>query len=138
MDQKQAMLARVSLFSGLNSRDLGKIAQLCDEVDLRSDFVLTREGASASEFFVIVTGAVRIDRGGQRLRDLGPGDYLGEMALLTKGPRTATATTTEPSSVLVLTRTAFNQLLEEFPKIQDGILRTMADRVKTLESDVPH
>jgi len=138
MDQKQTMLSRVPLFAGLGSRDLGRIAQLCDEIDLKSDFVLTREGASASEFFVILAGSVRIDRGGEHLRDLGPGDYLGEMALLTKGPRTATATTSEPSRLLVLTRQAFNQLMLDYPKIQTAVLRTMADRVKGLEADAPH
>jgi CRP-like cAMP-binding protein len=138
MDQKQAMLARVPLFAGLGARDLGRIAQLCDEVDVRSDFVVTREGASASEFFVILDGGIRIDRGGQHLRDLGPGDYLGELALLTKGPRTATATAIGPTRLLVLTRREFNELLQDYPKIQSAVLRTMAERVKGLEPEVHH
>jgi len=138
MDQKQAMLAQVPLFVGLGARDLGRIAQLCDEVDVRSDFVVTREGASASEFFVILDGGIRIDRGGQHLRDLGPGDYLGELALLTKGPRTATATAIGPTRLLVLTRREFNELLQDYPKIQSAVLRTMAERVKGLEPEVHH
>ena len=138
MDQKQAMLAQVPLFAGLGARDLGRIAQLCDEVDVRSDFVVTREGASASEFFVILDGGIRIDRGGQHLRDLGPGDYLGELALLTKGPRTATATAIGPTRLLVLTRREFNELLQDYPKIQSAVLRTMAERVKGLEPEVHH
>jgi len=138
MDQKQTMLSRVPLFAGLGSRDLGRIAQLCDEIDLKSDFVLTREGASASEFFVILDGGIRIDRGGQHLRDLGPGDYLGELALLTKGPRTATATAIGPTRLLVLTRREFNELLQDYPKIQSAVLRTMAERVKGLEPEVHH
>jgi len=138
MDQKQAMLASVPLFAGLGSRDLGRIAQLCDEVDVRSGFVVTREGASASEFFVILAGRIGIDRGGEHLRDLGPGDYFGELALLTKGPRSATATAIEPTRLLVLTRLEFNELLEDFPKIQTAVLRTMAARVMNLEPDNPH
>jgi len=138
MDQKQTMLSSVPLFAGLGSRDLGRIARLCDEVDVRSGFVITREGASASEFFVILAGRIGIDRGGQHLRDLGPGDYLGEMALLAKGPRTATATALEPTRLLVLTRPEFNELLLDFPKIQAAVLRTMAARVMTLETDPRH
>jgi len=138
MDQKQTMLSGVPLFAGLGSRDLGRIARLCDEVDLRAGFVITREGSSASEFFVILAGSVAIDRGGKHLRNLGPGDYLGELALLMKGPRTATATTVEASRLLVLTRREFNELLAEFPKIQAAVLRTMAVRVRNLETDTPH
>ncbi len=138
MDQKQAMLARVPLFAGLGSRDLGKIERLCDEVDVPSGRVVTREGALANEFFVILVGSVAIDHGGQHLRDLGPGDYLGEMALLTKAPRSATATALEPTQLLVLARREFNELLAEFPKIQAAVLRTMAERIRTLEPEVPH
>jgi CRP-like cAMP-binding protein len=138
MDQKQTMLSKVPLFAGLGSHDLGRLAQLCDEVDLKPDFVLTRQGATASEFFVILAGTIRIDRDGQHVRDLGPGDYLGELALLAKGPRTATATTAGPSRVLVLTRQAFNELLMDHPKIQMAVLCTMADRVKGLEADAHH
>ena len=138
MDQKQAMLARVPLFAGLGSRHLGKIERLCDEVDVRSGFVVTREGAMANEFFVILAGRIGIDRGGQHLRDMGPGDYLGELALLAKAPRSATATALEPTRLLVLARREFNELLAEFPKIRAAVLRTVAERVMSLQPDAPH
>src|SRR4029453_7471449 len=90
-DQKVELLRRVPLLADLNTRDLQEVAMLAEEVDVPTGQVLTREGASGSEFFVIVDGQVRIDKGGQTIRTLGPPEFLGEIALLDDSPRTATA-----------------------------------------------
>ena len=74
--------------------------------------VLTREGAPGSEFFVIVDGAVEIDVHGQTVRTMESGDFLGEIALVDDGPRTATATTTTPTKLLVLGRREFRSLMD--------------------------
>jgi CRP-like cAMP-binding protein len=70
-----------------------------------------------------------VSRGGRKLADLGPGEWAGEMALLTDAPRTATVTATTPLVVLVITRGAFNRLLGEHPRIAQKLLGTLAARL---------
>jgi CRP-like cAMP-binding protein len=138
MDQKQAMLAKVPLFAGLTRHDLDQLAMHSDEVDVRSGYVLAREGRSGEEFFVIVEGQVEIVRAGVHLRTLGPGDFLGELALMSKGPRTATATATTDCRLVVLTHPQFHVLLEDHPSIAAAVLEAMADRLAAMEPNEPH
>jgi CRP-like cAMP-binding protein len=138
MDQKLELLRRVPLFADLSGRELEEIGRLADEVDLPAGRELTHEGQSGGEFFVIVDGTVRIERGGRHVSDLGPGDFLGEIALIDGGPRTATAITQGPARLLVLAHREFDSLLDRFPTIQATILKALAFRVRRLEPDAPH
>ena len=60
---------------------------------------------------------------------MGPGDFFGEIALISKAPRTATITTTSPVRALVITDRAFRQLLEHSPEIAVGVLTALAERL---------
>ena len=138
MDQKLELLKQVPLFAGLGRRELEDVGRIADEVDVSAGTELMHEGRIAHEFFVIVAGAIRIDRAGHTLNHLGPGDFLGEIALVDGGPRTATATATEPSRLLVLTHAGFHQLLDTSPAIRASILEALAQRLRRLEPDQPH
>lgn len=129
-DTKLDMIARVPLFAGLSGRELAFLGRLMDEVDVREGRVLTREGGSGGEFFIVVSGRVRIDRGGRKVNELGAGDFLGEIALIDRGPRTATATATEPCTLLVLSRGGFRSLLDRYPTVQAKIMRALATRLR--------
>jgi CRP/FNR family transcriptional regulator, cyclic AMP receptor protein len=135
MDPKQSMLAKVPLFAGLKERDLAELARNCDEIDVQTGRVLAHEGGSGQEFFVLIDGRVGIDRAGAHLRDLGPGEFFGELALLTSGPRTATATALTDSRLMVLTRQQFNSLLLLNPPIQEAVLQAVGERLARLESN---
>jgi CRP/FNR family transcriptional regulator, cyclic AMP receptor protein len=135
MDHKLAMLAKVPLFSGLNEKQLTEVGRLTDEVDLPAGHVLMREGGSGNEFYVIVSGSVDVTRGGQSIRTLGPGDFLGEIALIDRGPRSATATATSAVSAQVLGVREFHSLLDAHPGISKAVLATLAQRVRHLEPD---
>jgi CRP/FNR family transcriptional regulator, cyclic AMP receptor protein len=133
MDQKSTMLSSVPLFAGCGSGDLREIGQLADEVSIPAGKVLAKEGATGHEFFVIVDGSVEISRGGKRVATLGPGDFFGELAMIGKVPRTATATTTVPSRVLVLGHREFMTLLANHPGIQQKVLKNVATWVANAE-----
>lgn len=115
MDTKLEVLRQVPLFAGCSREELEAIALLADEVDVPAGRALTREGAAGREFVVLVGGSAVVERDGETLATLGPGDFLGEIALLTRSPRTATVTTTEPSRLLVLTDRAFRELTDRIP-----------------------
>ncbi len=137
-DQKLELLKRVPLLSGLGKRELQEVGRLAEEIDVKAGHVLMREGASGSEFFVIVDGSVRIERGASTLRILGPGDFLGEIALVDDGPRTATATTESAAKLLVVGHREFHSLMDQFPSIQTCVLQALAQRVRNLDTDAAH
>jgi CRP-like cAMP-binding protein len=126
MDQKLTMLSKVPLFSGLSSRDLTELGRLIDEVTVREGKVLAKEGAPGHEFFVILDGSIAISKGDKHIRDLGPGDHFGELAMIAKVPRTATATAATPATLLVLGHREFTTLLADRPEIREKVLREVA------------
>ena len=132
MDEKATMLSKVPIFVGCGSRELGEIGRLADEVTVRSGKVLAKEGAPGHEFFVILEGSVDISRGGKKLATLGPGDFFGELAMLGRVPRTATATAATPARLLVVGHREFTSLLASQPAIRDKVLRAVAHRIAEL------
>jgi len=137
-DAKLELLRRVPLFAGCERPSLDLIERLADEVDVPDGYHLMREGAFAQEFFVIVEGRVRIERGGKVINTLGPGDFLGEIAMIDHGPRTATAVTEGPAKLLVINRQGFNSLLAASPQITLDVMKALATRVRHLEPETPH
>jgi CRP/FNR family transcriptional regulator, cyclic AMP receptor protein len=126
---KVEMLKRVPLFSRCSGKELGEIAKITDEIDLPEGRVLTKEGASGREFFVLIEGNADVRRKRRKVGTLGPGDFLGEIALITKTPRTATVKTTSPVRALVVSEQNFRRLLERTPQVQIKVLEALAERV---------
>jgi CRP/FNR family transcriptional regulator, cyclic AMP receptor protein len=128
-NSKAAAISRVPLFSRCSKRQLIEIAQLADEIDLPAGHTLTKEGTSGREFFVILEGSAEVRRDGRVIASLCGGDFLGEIALVTDVPRTATVTATTPVRVLVVPTREFRQLLRTSPDIQGKVLEAVAERV---------
>ncbi len=126
---KTDAIRRVPLFARCSKRELAEIGALADELDLPAGKQLTEEGTPGREFFVLLAGSAEVTRGGTQVATLGAGDFLGEIALVTKTPRTATVTTLEPVRALVITDRAFRNLLEHSPELQLKVLETLAERV---------
>ena len=126
---KVDLLKRTPLFADCSKAELGALALTADELDLRQGTVLTKEGSAGREFFVLVEGTVAVTQKGKPVADLGPGDWLGEVALLTDVPRTATVTATSPLRVLVLTDRAFRQAVKGMPSIALKVLDKVGERL---------
>jgi CRP/FNR family transcriptional regulator, cyclic AMP receptor protein len=129
---KVELLRQVPLFSGLSTKELMSLSRLMDEVDLKPGTVIIREGNTGGEFFIVVDGTIEVRRNGRLLARLGKGDYLGEIALIDHGPRTATAIVETPARVLVLASREFHSMLASDPRIENKILRTLAARVRDM------
>lgn len=127
-DAKVELLKKVPLFAGCSKAELRHLASIADEIDLREGTVLTREGRTGHEFFVLIDGTVRVSKGGRKLADLGPGDWVGEIALLTKAPRTATVTATSSVRTLVVVDRAFHKVVADMPSIAMKVLTCLAER----------
>ena len=130
---KVELIKSVPLFSHCSNAQLGALAAEADELDFPAGRALTREGDRGREFMVIVAGAARVTRKGRKLADLGDGDFLGEIALISGAPRTATVTTTAPTRVLVLTDRAFRRVTRDIPAINASLVKALSER---LQADV--
>jgi CRP/FNR family transcriptional regulator, cyclic AMP receptor protein len=126
---KIELLKRVPLFAGCSKRELGEIASVADELDLPSARDLTTEGSTGREFVVLVEGEAEVLRKGRLVAGLGPGDFVGEIALVTGRPRNATVRTRGPARVLVLTTSGFRTLMRDVPSIQAKVLTALAQRI---------
>jgi CRP-like cAMP-binding protein len=126
---KIELLKRVPLFAGCSNRELGEIASVADELNLPGARDLTREGSSGREFLILVEGEADVLRKGRLVAGLGPGDFVGEIALVTGALRTATVRTRGAARVLVITASGFRTLMREVPSIQAKVLMALAQRV---------
>ena len=125
---KIELLKRVPLFAGCTKAELRELAATADEVDLREGTVLTKEGASAHEFFVLERGR-RGDQGGRKVGELNGGDWLGEIALLTEVATDGHGSRDVARRLLVITDRAFKRLVKEMPSIAIKVLTSVADRL---------
>ncbi len=126
---KVELLKRIPLFAHCSKKELQAIAAEADELDLPADRPLAVEGSSGREFVVIVEGKADVYRGGKKVNSLGDGDFLGEIALLTGSPRTATVTPTAPCHVLVLTDRAFRRVTAAMPSVNEKVMQALAERL---------
>lgn len=119
-------MRNVELFREMTLPELARILHVAQSVDVAAGHVVLREGDTTETLYVIVDGAVRVQRGGQSLADLAAGAHFGEMALLNQRPRTATVVARLASRMLVLDRTAFFGLVQQEPIIAAKFLWKLA------------
>lgn len=124
------LLRLVPLFAGMSDRSFESIASVTSEVTFATGEVLVRQGDPGTAFFIIVRGRARVDRDGTTLRELGPGDFLGEIALVDGGTRTATVTALEPIEAATVRRDAFLDLFERMPVFRLEILSALTQRIR--------
>ena len=130
MDEER--LKSIPLFAGLSKEERRRIAKSADEVDVRAGKQLVREGDFSYEFFVIESGAVEVKHGDERLAELGPGDFMGEMGLEGRARRNATVEATEPTTVIVMTGREFRQMERDMPEVCRRIRTEVEKRTRTL------
>jgi CRP/FNR family transcriptional regulator, cyclic AMP receptor protein len=131
-DGKIELLKRVPLFSQCSKKQLSAIAGLTDLVTIPPGTNLIREGSYDRDFMLIVDGGVDVRRKGRKINTLGPGDYIGEIALLSGGARVATVTTTADTTLLVVGPRAFRDLLDNAPALQVSLIGVLASRLHAL------
>lgn len=129
-DAKVELIKTVPLFSRCTRRELAALAAEADELVVRDGATLTRQGERGREFIVIVDGSADVCRNGRTINRLTAGDFLGEIALISEAPRTATVTTTAESLLLVLTGRAFRRVVEQVPSVQASVLKALAERLQ--------
>jgi CRP-like cAMP-binding protein len=123
-------LRAVPLFQGLSERGLASVAALAAEVSFDDGVAVTREGDEGDAFYVVTDGRLEISQGGRRISELGPGEFLGEIALIDGHARTATATAMGPVDALCIRRDAFLELLDAHGAVRLAILMALTERIR--------
>ncbi|HUC34039.1 MAG TPA: cyclic nucleotide-binding domain-containing protein [Ilumatobacteraceae bacterium] len=126
-------LRGVALFSGLTKKELERVAMAGSEVELHAGNVVMQEGQPGRTALVILKGTLVARRNGRKVRDLGPGEIVGELALIDDQPRSATVETVTDALVLEITGGQFRLVLDEVPSIRIKLLAALASRVRELD-----
>ena len=129
-EARLALLRQVPLFAPLNLSTLERLASTMTSSDAAPGEVLIREGDAGDRYLVIEAGSVAVSSGGRQLRTCGPGDGIGEIALLRDIPRTATVVATEPTRVLALDAPSFKAAMAG-PAAWAAAETTMVERLGT-------
>ena len=135
-------LKRVSWFEDLDKSSLEAIGNAAVEQSYQPGQYIMRQGDTGVGAFIIRSGKVEVlqERDGKEvsLATLGPGDVVGEMALLDEFPRSATATAVEPTTALGIQRWHFKGILESHPQLALALLPILSRRIRSAEGTLPH
>jgi HEAT repeat protein/ATP/ADP translocase len=134
------LLREIPMFSKLSPEDLEKIAEIAQEQLFLSRSTLCREGDPGNTLFIIVSGRVDVIISAGKKENIiasrGPGEFVGEMAILESAPRSATLKARGEVRVLVIDGDSFNTILLDRPEVAVSVLRHMSGRVRQLNERI--
>jgi CRP-like cAMP-binding protein len=128
----ESSLRSVPLFDALTNDERSTVAQHADEIQVPEGTELVRQGEFAYEFFVLEEGTAEVVRDGERVAELGPGDFLGEMGIVTKAVRNATVVTTSAARAIVMTEQALRSVRSQNPVVAERIEAAVEERCPAL------
>jgi CRP-like cAMP-binding protein len=124
-----ADLERIPLFASLSESELEELAESFEVKSIAAETQLMGEGTGGYSFFALADGQARVTANDNEIATLNPGDRFGEMALLGSGRRTASVTTTTPTTVYVMFGTEFRRLEQSHPEVVAQIKALMRERL---------
>jgi CRP-like cAMP-binding protein len=129
-DVVTAHLKAVRLFSTCTRKELRAIAKSAKITNVKQGAQIITEGDEGNTMYVVLVGTARVSRGGRKLATVGPGSAFGELALLSKGPRTATVVALSDMEVAIITRRKLTRVLTDAPDFARKLLEALADMVR--------
>lgn len=121
-------LAELPLFAGLDPDALKAIGSAVTEESVEAGRVLVREGDFSDDLTIIDEGSARVERDGEEIAALGPGDTYGEQGLLSKGQRNASVVASDDMRLIHLTKFDLNRLKGAHPELLERIDAIAAER----------
>jgi CRP/FNR family cyclic AMP-dependent transcriptional regulator len=130
----QQFVRAVPLFAGLLPSEVDRITLVMNPVDVPAGEVICAEGEQGHDFYVLARGEAGVEHGGETVAKLHMGDHFGELALLDRGPRSATVRALSDCRLYVLHEAAFAAVLNEVPALAQKLLAALARRLRDAES----
>lgn len=121
-------LARIERFASLTDDELDAVIDAATYLTVPEDWAVMAELTPADKAYVLLSGEVSVRRHGEEIARLGPGEIIGEMALVEHRLRSASVVALTPLEVLHLTAEAFEKLLETVPHFHDVLLGAVEER----------
>jgi CRP/FNR family cyclic AMP-dependent transcriptional regulator len=121
-------LKNIPLFAGVDEEKLTKVATFATLESAVEGKVIIREGGYANDFYAIEEGTVSVERDGEHLADLGPGDVFGEQGLLEKSERSATVTATAPVRLIRIEHWELSRMKQAMPEVVEELRRKVEER----------
>jgi len=128
--ERVAILNQVEIFAGTPDYTLAAIAQILEEVELEPGQTFIEKDALEDCMYIVVEGKVRVHNNGQTIITLGPGNTVGELAVLDPEPRSASVTAEDKVLLFRLAKEAFDEAMADRPEIAQGVIRALTRRVR--------
>lgn len=135
---KRTWLERVPLLQGCSADILEQLAEMTSEVEFGDGHPLVQQGQVGNGLLIIVSGGARIVAGSEELARLGPGDFLGELAVIDQQPRSASAFAIGPTTCLALASWDLIALLEREPRLALNLLKQLTARLRQADDRLRH
>ena len=123
-----AVLKKIPAFAELSDKELDAIATWANQASVSEGSIIVNEGEYSYTFFAIEDGTAEVIRGGDKIADLGPGDFFGEIGLLEKEKRGATVRATSSMRLVTLTSWDLRRLQKDAPEAYAQIQRVLEER----------
>ena len=123
-----SLLKTIPLFAEVPDEKLRKIAPFAETDEFAEGQVIVKEGGYSNHFFAIEEGSAKVERDGEQIGDLGPGDVFGEQGLLEKQERSATVTATSRLRVIKIEHWELSRMRKAMPQIVEELQRRVAER----------
>jgi CRP-like cAMP-binding protein len=130
-----ADLESMPILATLAHDQVERLAKYAEEMDVPAGTELTHEGRHEGPVFAVISGHVSIERGGQAVDTIGPGGFLGEIAAIDGGARTATGRAIEDCHVVAISPRQFNEVLDEAPELRTAVLGAMEERLERIDAE---
>ena len=138
VDDKLEELRAFELFRHVPKKDLPRVAQLLgDERDVDSGFQLTEQGRMDHDVFLIIDGTADVLVGGRAVAENGPGESVGEMAVIDNWPRSASVVARTPMRLFHLDGDTFLTMLDEVPTVARALAQLLSARLRRLNIRPP-
>ena len=139
--ERTMTLKAVPFFTQLSDHELDLVRAVATEKTYPKNAVVLTEGEAGDSLYMIQAGKVKVFIGDEEGREiilkiLGPGSFFGEMSMIDKQPRSASVTTLETSTFLVLQHAAFEKCVEQAPTIGNMVMQVLAQRVREADRKI--
>src|SRR5258707_2010288 len=139
--ERTMTLKAVPFLTQLTDREVDVVRALATEKNYPKNAVVLTEGEMGDSLYMIQSGKVKVFIGDEEGREiilkiLSPGAFFGEMSMIDKEPRSASVTTIQASTFLVLAHAAFQRCVQQAPRIANIVMQCLAQRVREADRKI--